>query len=132
MLATSSLTQAQTSVERGSYLVNGLLTCGNCHTPRGPGGVFAMDGQLSGGPQEWDRPTYKVRGANITQDKETGIGNWSEADLKRAITSGTRPNGAPLAPIMPWMTLLTLAISIALKLLTRVAAVDGRRQKSCG
>src|SRR3954447_19068025 len=26
---------------------------------------------------------------------ETGIGNWSEADLKRAITSGTRPNGAP-------------------------------------
>jgi mono/diheme cytochrome c family protein len=102
LLATSSLTQAQTSVERGSYLVNGLLTCGNCHTPRGPGGVFAMDKQLSGGPQEWDRPTYKVRGANITQDKETGIGNWSEADLKRAITSGTRPNGAPLAPIMPY------------------------------
>ena len=102
MLATSSLTQAQTSVERGSYLVNGLLTCGNCHTPRGPGGVFAMDQQLSGGPQEWDRPTYKVRGANITPDKETGIGNWSEADLKRAITSGTRPNGAPLAPIMPY------------------------------
>jgi mono/diheme cytochrome c family protein len=64
LLATSSLTQAQTSVERGSYLVNGLLTCGNCHTPRGPGGVFAMDKQLSGGPQEWDRPTYKVRGAN--------------------------------------------------------------------
>ena len=102
LLATSSLTQAQTPVERGRYLVNGLLTCGNCHTPRGPGGVFAMDKQLSGGPQEWDRPTYKVRGANITPDKETGIGNWSEADLKRAITSGTRPNGAPLAPIMPY------------------------------
>ena len=43
LLATSSLTQAQTPVERGSYLVNGLLTCGNCHTPRGPGGDFAMD-----------------------------------------------------------------------------------------
>ncbi len=102
LLATSSLTQAQTPVERGNYLVNGLLTCGNCHTPRGPGGAFAMVKQLSGGPQEWDRPTYKVRGANITPDKETGIGNWSEADLKRAITSGTRPDGAPLAPIMPY------------------------------
>src|SRR5215510_6456580 len=75
LLATTSLTQAQTPIERGSYLVNGVLTCGNCHTPRGPGGIFAMDRQLSGGPQEWDRPTYKVRGANITPDKETGIGN---------------------------------------------------------
>ena len=101
-LATTSLTQAQTPMQRGSYLVNGLLTCGNCHTPRGPGGVFAMDKQLSGGPQEWDRLTYKVRGANITPDKETGIGNWSEADIKRAITTGTRPNGSPLAPIMPY------------------------------
>jgi mono/diheme cytochrome c family protein len=101
LLATTSLTQAQTPIERGSYLVNGVLTCGNCHTPRGPGGVFAMDRQLSGGPQEWDRPTYKVRGANITPDKETGIGNWSEADIKRAITNGTRPNDTPLAPIMP-------------------------------
>ena len=95
LLATTSLTQAQTPIERGSYLVNGLLTCGNCHTPRGPGGAFAMDRQLSGGPQEWDRPTYKVRGANITPDKETGIGNWSDADMKRAITTGTRPNGTP-------------------------------------
>src|SRR5262245_29389815 len=102
LLATTSLTQAQTPIERGSYLVNGLLTCGNCHTPRGPGGAFAMDRQLSGGPQEWDRPTYKVRGANITPDKETGIGNWSDADMKRAITTGTRPNGTPLAPIMPY------------------------------
>jgi mono/diheme cytochrome c family protein len=102
LLATTSLTQAQTPIERGSYLVNGLLTCGNCHTPRGPGGAFAMERQLSGGPQEWDRPTYKVRGANITPDKETGIGNWSEADIKRAITTGTRPNGTPLAPIMPY------------------------------
>jgi len=104
LLATTSLTQAQTQtpIERGGYLVNGLLTCGNCHTPRGPGGAFAMDRQLSGGPQEWDRPTFKVRGANITPDKETGIGNWSDADMKRAITTGTRPNGTPLAPIMPY------------------------------
>src|SRR5262245_62496232 len=61
-----------------------------------------MDRQLSGGPKEWERPTYKVRGANITPDKETGIGNWSDADMKRAITTGLRPNGTPLAPIMPY------------------------------
>jgi mono/diheme cytochrome c family protein len=102
LLATTSLTQAQTPVERGKYLVNGVLTCGNCHTPRGPGGVFAMDKQLSGGPQEWDTPTFKVKGANITPDKETGIGNWSEAAIKRAIVEGVRPDGTQLAPIMPY------------------------------
>ena len=32
--------QAQTPVERGRYLVEGILTCGNCHSPRGPGGVI--------------------------------------------------------------------------------------------
>jgi len=102
LLATTAITQAQTPLDRGKYLVNGVLTCGNCHTPRGPGGVFAMDKQLSGGPQEWDTPTFKVRGANITPDRETGIGGWSEADIKRALVEGVRPNGSQLAPIMPY------------------------------
>jgi mono/diheme cytochrome c family protein len=102
MLAATVAAGAQSPVERGSYLVNGVLTCGNCHTPRGPGGVLAMDKQLSGGPQEWDTPTFKVKGANITPDRETGIGSWSEAELKRALVDGVRPNGTRLAPIMPY------------------------------
>ena len=102
MLAATVTAGAQSAVERGSYLVNGVLTCGNCHTPRGPGGVLAMDKQLSGGPQEWDTPAFKVKGANITPDRETGIGGWSEADIKRALVDGVRPNGTQLAPIMPY------------------------------
>lgn len=92
---------AQTPLERGKYLVNGILTCGNCHTPRGPDGAMLLDRQLSGGPQTWDEPTYTVKGANITPDRETGIGSWSAGDVKRAIQQGVRPNGVPLAPIMP-------------------------------
>jgi mono/diheme cytochrome c family protein len=102
MLAATVTAGAQSPVERGSYLVNGVLTCGNCHTPRGPGGVLAMDKQLSGGPQEWDTPTFKVKGSNITPDRETGIGSWSEADIKRALVTGVRPDGRQLAPIMPY------------------------------
>jgi mono/diheme cytochrome c family protein len=102
MLAATVAAGAQSPVERGSYLVNGVLTCGNCHTPRGPGGVLAMDKQLSGGPQEWDTPTFKVKGANITPDRETGIGSWSDAELKRALVDGIRPNGTRMAPIMPY------------------------------
>lgn len=94
--------QQQTPVERGNYLVNSILTCGNCHTPRGPGGVFDMSKQLSGGPQTWDEPPFKVKGSNITPDPDTGIGKWSDADIKRALQEGKRPNGTPLAPIMPY------------------------------
>src|SRR3954468_13155249 len=93
---------AQSAVERGSYLVNTILTCGNCHTPRGPGGVFDMGKQLSGGPQTFDEPTFTVKGANITPDGETGIGKWSGDDIKRAMLEGKRPDGKQLAPIMPY------------------------------
>jgi mono/diheme cytochrome c family protein len=64
---------AQTRLERGGHLGNGILTCSNCHTPRGPSGVFLTDKQLSGGPQARDEPTFKVKGATITPDRETGI-----------------------------------------------------------
>jgi len=94
---------AQGSVERGRYLVEGVLTCGNCHSPRGPGGVIDPARLYSGGPQTWDEPSYTVKGANITPDPETGIGKWSAADVKRAMVDGVRPNGTHLAPIMPFL-----------------------------
>lgn len=64
---------AQTPVERGSYLVNTIMTCGNCHTPKGPTGDIA-EKAFSGG-LTFDEPPFKVTASNITQDKETGIGS---------------------------------------------------------
>jgi mono/diheme cytochrome c family protein len=90
LLSTSTIVQAQTQVERGSYLVNGLLTCGNCHTPRGLGGVFDMSKQLSGGPQTFDERAFTVKGANITPDLDSGIGKWSAEDIKKALQTGIR------------------------------------------
>src|SRR5438477_12742465 len=54
---------AQTPIDRGSYLVNGVLTCGNCHTPRSPSGAWDMSKQLSGRPRTWDQVTFKVNAA---------------------------------------------------------------------
>jgi mono/diheme cytochrome c family protein len=102
LVAVASAASAQSPVERGKYLVNGLLTCGNCHTPRAKGGVYDLARQFSGGPQVFDEPSFTVRGANITPDKETGIGNWSAADLKKVLLEGVRPDGVQLAPIMPY------------------------------
>lgn len=93
---------AQTPAQRGAYLVNGILTCGNCHTPRGPGGVLDMSKQLSGGPQTWDTPQYRVKGSNITPDRDTGIGTWTDDQIKKALQDGVRPNGTPLSPQMPY------------------------------
>ncbi len=98
----SSAAWAQAPVERGRYLVEGILTCGNCHSPRGPGGVLDAARLYSGGPQTWDTPAYTVKGSNITPDRETGIGGWSADGVKRAVRDGKRPDGRQLAPQMPY------------------------------
>jgi mono/diheme cytochrome c family protein len=93
---------AQSPMARGQYLVDGLLTCGNCHSPRGPGGVIDQSRAFSGGVQVWDTPAFKVKGANITPDADTGIGKWTDAQIKTALIEGRRPDGVQLAPIMPY------------------------------
>ena len=45
---------------------------------------------------------------NITPDRETGIGNWSDAEIKSALTQGATPDGRRLASPMPWRYLNTL------------------------
>ena len=93
---------AQAPVERGKYLVNTIMTCQNCHTPKGERGAPIFERDLSSGlGLEFDEPPFKVTASNITQDKETGIGNWSDADIKKALRKGERPNGVHLAAIMP-------------------------------
>jgi mono/diheme cytochrome c family protein len=86
-------------VKRGDYLVNGILTCGNCHSPKGPTGDIkekAFSGGLS-----WDEPPFKVTAPNITQDKETGIGDYTDAELKQVLRKGIKRNGVPVAMVMP-------------------------------
>ncbi|MGA7489790.1 MAG: c-type cytochrome [Xanthobacteraceae bacterium] len=91
--------QAQTPVERGGYLVNTIMTCNNCHTPMGSNGP-QFDKALSGGLR-FDEPPFDVTASNITPDPETGIGRWSDADIKKAMHDGVRPSGHHLAEVMP-------------------------------
>lgn len=85
---------------RGKYLVNSIMSCGNCHTPRtGDNSVIAGQ-ELSGG-RSYDTPRFLITPSNLTSDRETGLGSWSAADLKKALVEGIRPNGLPLAPMMP-------------------------------
>ena len=96
----SAIAQAQTPLERGGYLVNAVMACDGCHTPREKG-ALVMDKRFSGGSQLWDTPAYTVRGSNITPDPETGIGAWSDSEIKRSLTDGMHRTGRPNAPQMP-------------------------------
>jgi len=100
LAATLGAANAQSDlVKRGDYLVNGLLTCGNCHTPKGPPAAIA--GKDFSGGLSWDEPPFKVTAPNITPDKETGIGNYTDAQLKTLMRKGIKANGIPIAMIMP-------------------------------
>jgi mono/diheme cytochrome c family protein len=89
----------QSAVERGSYLVNTIMTCGNCHTPKGPPAATA--GKDFSGGLTWDEPPFKVTAPNITPDKDTGIGNWTDAQIKTLLLTGKNPNGVQEAEVMP-------------------------------
>ena len=98
---------AETPAERGGYLVNAIMVCDGCHTPRDPDSLVIPSGlgderRFSGGVEVWETPAYRVRGSNISTDRDTGIGAWSEDDIKRLLTEGMRPDGVRIAPQMPY------------------------------
>lgn len=86
---------------RGAYLVNSVMGCTDCHTPLDPAtGAPLMDKYLAG-RQPYEGPWGIVYGGNITPDKETGIGSWSNDEIKRAILTGVAKDGRRLI-LMPW------------------------------
>lgn len=89
---------AQPSVERGEYLVRGLMGCGNCHTPQGPEGP--MPGQEFGGQIVEQSDMMTAFAPNITPGSR--IADWSDAELARAIREGLRPDGTIIGPPMPF------------------------------
>ena len=94
---TTASAQTASPLERGRYLVTTILACGNCHTPKDAEGRPIAGKELAGGGVGFDIPPYAGVAANITPDRETGIGAWSDAEIKRAITHGERPAKGPLA-----------------------------------
>lgn len=95
-------------IERGEYLAR-AADCMVCHTA--PGGK-----QYSGG-LAFKLPFGALYSTNITPDKETGIGNYSDQDFLNAVQRGKRHDGARLYPAMPYTsyTYMTDADVLAVK-----------------
>jgi mono/diheme cytochrome c family protein len=98
--AAAALAQSPSPVERGKYLMEGVVACGNCHIPRDERGQLQTEKGLSGGLL-LDIAPLKAYPANITPDPETGIGKWTAAQLAKAIREGVRPDKSVIGPPMP-------------------------------
>jgi mono/diheme cytochrome c family protein len=97
VLAISAVVLAQgttfTTIERGRYLAE-AGDCAACHTADG-GAPFA-------GGRAIPTPFGTIYSTNITPDKETGIGRWTNDDFYRAMHEGIRRDGKRLYPAFPY------------------------------
>ncbi|MCA1816259.1 MAG: cytochrome c [Acidobacteria bacterium] len=88
---------------RGEYLVKGVVGCYECHTKtdatRDPPARVAPDGS---GALFINQADLRVVAPNITPDRETGIGAWSDDALARAVREGIGHDGRTLFPAMPY------------------------------
>ncbi len=82
------------AIERGRYLTN-AADCGSCHTVPGSGEPFA-------GGRQIETPFGYLAAPNITPDRETGIGAWTDDQFDAAVRKGISRNGARLYPAMPF------------------------------
>lgn len=90
---------AETLLERGSYLVNGIAACGNCHSPQAPDG--SLSGPALSGGKALIQPAFVAYPPNLTPDTETGLGEWTENQIVSALREGRTPADRMLRPPMP-------------------------------
>ena len=100
LLTAATVARAETPLERGTYLMRSVAACGNCHTPKGPTGDIAGMELAGWAPME-DNPAFTANAPNITPDRETGIGAWTDDQIVKAIREGVRPDGTIIGPPMP-------------------------------
>ena len=88
---------------RGEYLANNVAGCLGCHTERDftkYSAPFIPDTRGQGGELFGEVGSgFEVYAKNITP---AAIGDWSDGELLRAMTSGVSKDGTPLFPIMPY------------------------------
>ncbi|MBE2226142.1 MAG: cytochrome C [Ignavibacteria bacterium] len=91
-------------LERGKYLANSYAFCIDCHSGRDMSkfSLPVIPGTEGKGGDDYGEGAGFVPASNITGDKETGLGNWTDGEILRALTSGVSKDGSFLAPMMPY------------------------------
>ncbi len=92
-----------TVILRGKHLVFGAAHCADCHSKPNADSLIRLDQDvpLTGGVV-FDLPVGKLYSKNITPDKETGIGNYTDAEIARALRYGVHADGTVVFDFMPF------------------------------
>lgn len=111
-LATTSPAQAQGTdhplIARGAYLGR-IMDCAGCHMPRDADGMPRSAAGLSGGTVGFEIPGLGTFWPSNLTPGASGLGTWSDAEIATALTTGVRPDGRVLAPVMPWASYAALS-----------------------
>ncbi len=95
-------------VRRGEYLVDSL-GCAVCHSTFDRDKRMVPGTRLAGGLLIRIEPYGDFPAGNLTSDKDTGLGAWSDDEIKRAITKGILRDGTRLLPFpMDWASFSTM------------------------
>ena len=92
-------------LERGRYLTEHVTLCFDCHSRvdwKAPGGPVVAGTKGGGGPFPETNLPFPLNAPNISPDRETGAGTWTDAQLARAIREGLGYDGRVLFPGMPY------------------------------
>jgi hypothetical protein len=90
--------------ERGEYLVRTVAGCVYCHSEfDSPTGGLQTRVGSEGGGRAWTAEGMPwLVAPNLTPDKETGAGTWSDDTIARAVREGIGHDGRALFPMMPY------------------------------
>jgi len=93
-------------IARGQHLVNNIAHCADCHSKVNADSLLALglEAPLSGG-LAFKLPVGTIYSANITSDKEYGIGKYSDAEIARVLRFGVHPDGEAVFDFMPFHNL---------------------------
>jgi len=120
---------AMTPLQRGEYLSN-VMGCNDCHTPGGMYGAPDFERRLSGSEIGWQGPWGVSYASNLTPDPETGLGNWTNVEIERALRSGVRKDGSPILPPMPWPNFANLTADDMSSLIAYLKSIPPVKHKN--
>lgn len=91
-------------LERGAYIVKNVAACLFCHSDLDPSqeGLPVMAGLAGAGRPLTAEDMPWLTAPNLTPDRETGAGTWTDDMLARAIREGIGHDGRTLFPMMPY------------------------------
>ena len=122
--------ESRALVDRGEYLVE-LLGCGTCHTHGALIGEPDLGLSLAGSgigiaytnPLENENPGI-VFAPNITPDRDTGIGRWSDDEIAAAVRTGAGRHGPKGILVMPWQAYTKISDEDALAIVGYLRSLD--------